>query len=112
MEFLTDKLAVIGNKGKGIRSDCHVTLELTAKDGIQLELNSKVESMYGSEIRRQILEILAFYDIKNARILVEDFGALSPVIAARMEAAIRQLIKTEKEFLLPVLKNISSDCCR
>lgn len=104
MEFLTDKLAVIGSKGKGIRSDCHVTLEITAKDGIQLELNSKVESMYGSEIRQQILEILAFYDIKNARILVEDFGALSPVIAARMEAAIRQLIKTEKEFLLPVLK--------
>ncbi len=103
MEFLTDKLARIGNKGKGIRSDCHVTLELTQSDGIKLELTSKVESMYGQEIRKLLLEILAFYEIKNARLWVEDFGALTPVIAARMEAAIRQLLQTEKEFLLPML---------
>jgi len=103
MEFLTDKLALIGNKGKGIRSDCHVTLELTGSDGIQLELISKVESMYGQEIRKLLLDILAFYEIKNARLLVEDSGALTPVIAARMEAAIRQLLNTEKEYLIPML---------
>jgi citrate lyase subunit beta/citryl-CoA lyase len=103
MEFLTDKLALIGNKGKGIRSDCHITLEITGSDGIQLELISKVESMYGQEIRKLLLDILAFYEIKNARLLVEDSGALTPVIAARMEAAIRQLTGSEKEYLLPVL---------
>jgi citrate lyase subunit beta/citryl-CoA lyase len=103
MEFLTDKLALIGNKGKGIRSDCHITLEITESDGIQLELISKVESMYGQEIRKLLLDILAFYKIKNARLLVEDSGALTPVIAARMEAAIRQLTGSEKEYLLPIL---------
>jgi len=103
MEFLTDKLALIGNKGKGIRSDCHVTLELTGSDGIQLELISKVESMYGQEIRKLLLDMLAFYEITNARLLVEDSGALTPVIAARMEAAIRQLLNTEKEYLIPML---------
>jgi citrate lyase subunit beta/citryl-CoA lyase len=103
MEFLTDKLAVIGNKGKGIRSDCHITLELTQSNGIQLELISKVEAMYGDDIRKLLLEILAFYNIAHARILVEDFGALTPVIAARMEAAIRQLKNSEKEYLLPFL---------
>jgi citrate lyase subunit beta/citryl-CoA lyase len=103
MEFLTKNLALIGNKGKGIRSDCHITLELTQSEGIQLELISKVESMYGDDIRKLLLEIVAFYRIQHARILVEDFGALTPVLAARMEAAIRQLISTEKEYLLPVL---------
>jgi citrate lyase subunit beta / citryl-CoA lyase len=103
MEFLTDKLALIGNRGKGIRSDCHVTLELTENEGIQLELISKVESMYGEEIRKLLLRILAYYGIQHARLLVEDFGALTPVIAARMEAAIRQLMHTDKEFLLQML---------
>jgi citrate lyase subunit beta/citryl-CoA lyase len=103
MEFLTDKLAAIGNKGKGIRSDCHVTMELTVSGGIQLELISKVESMYGEDIRQLILEILSFYEIENARILVEDSGALTPVIAARTEASIRQLTGSAKEYLLPFL---------
>jgi len=103
MEFLTDKLALIGNKGKGIRSDCHITLEITETDGIKLELISKVESMYGQDIRKLLLDILAFYEIKHARLLVEDSGALTPVIAARMEAAIRQLTGSEKGYLLPIL---------
>ncbi len=103
MEFSTDKLAVIGNKGKGMRSDCHVTMELTGNGGIQLELISKVEVMYGDEIRRLILDIISFYGIEHAKVLVEDSGALSPVIAARMEAEIRQLISSDKEYLLPML---------
>lgn len=103
MDFVTDKLALIGNRGKGIRSDCHITLELTEKDGIQLELISKVEAMYGEAISKLIIDILAFYDIQHARVLVEDSGALSPVMAARMEAAIRQLTGSEKEYLLPML---------
>ena len=102
MDFLTDKLALIGNRGKGIRSDCHITLELTERDGIQLELISKVESMYGDDIRKLLYEILAFYEVEHAHLLVEDSGAITPVIAARMEAAIRQLTNSEKEYLLPV----------
>jgi len=103
MEFLTDKLARIGNRGKGIRSDCHVTMEITDSGGVQVELNSKVESMYGQDIRVLINEIIAFYDLEHVRVLVEDSGALSPVIAARMEAAIRQLTGSDKEFLLKML---------
>ena len=103
MEFLTDKLALIGNRGKGIRSDCHITMELTESDGIQLELVSKVESMYGDDIRKLLREIVSFYGIEHARIFVEDFGAITSVLAARLEAAIRQLIGSEKEYLLPVL---------
>ncbi len=112
MEFLTDKLALIGNKGKGIRSDCHITLEITSSDGIQLELISKVESMYGQEIRKLLHDILAFYEIKNARLLVVDSGALTSVMAARMEAAIRQLTGSTTEYLLPALTENSYQTSR
>jgi citrate lyase subunit beta/citryl-CoA lyase len=112
MEFLTDKLAVIGNKGKGMRSDCHITMELTGNGGIQLELISKVEVMYGDEIRKLILDIISFYGIEHAKVLVEDSAALSPVIAARMEAAIRQLVSSDKEYLLPMLSENKYETAR
>ncbi len=104
MEFLTDKVALIGNKGKGIRSDCHVTMELPANGGIQIELVSKVESMYGSDIRKLLHDIISFYGFENVKLLVEDSGALSPFIAARVEAAARQLSGSEQEFLFPMLE--------
>jgi len=91
-------IATAGNKGKGIRSDCFVTLELTDRDGIDLQIESKVIVMYGENIRKEALEILAFYGIQHARVKIEDSGALSLVLAARLEAAIRQLIKTDKSW--------------
>ncbi|MFZ4546027.1 MAG: aldolase/citrate lyase family protein [Bacteroidales bacterium] len=103
MEFITDKLAVVGNKGKGIRSDCHITLEITENGGIQIELNSKVESMYGASNRKFLKEILEFYGIQHANLLVEDSGALELVLAARLEAAIKILMNIEKEYLSPIL---------
>jgi len=104
MEFATEKIARIGNTGKGVRSDCHVTLELSEKGGIQLELISKVGSMYGEEIKTLLKSILNFYGIHHASLLVEDSGALPSVMAARMEAAIRQLLPTDKAYLLPMLE--------
>jgi len=98
------EIATTGNKGKGIRSDCFVNLELTAGGGLALKLESKVEVMFGESNRKLILEVLSFFGIKNAAITVEDSGALPFVIAARVEAAIKKLKKTGKEFLLPVLK--------
>jgi citrate lyase subunit beta / citryl-CoA lyase len=97
-------IATTGNKGKGVRSDCFVTLELTDLGGIQLQVESKVAVMYGDNIRRETLEILDFFGIKHARVTIEDSGALSLVIAARLEAAIKKLISTEKNWLPSMLE--------
>lgn len=97
------EIAATGNKGKGVRSDCFVALELTNQGGIQLDVDSKVAVMYGDDIKKQTLGILHFFEIKDCKIRIEDSGALPLVIAARIEAAIKQLMKTEKEFLLPLL---------
>lgn len=97
-------IATSGNKGKGVRSDCFVTLEQTEKGGIVLQVDSKVGVMYGNDIRKEAMEILSFFGIGNAVVQVEDSGALPLVIAARLEAAIRKLMQTDKEYLLPLLK--------
>ena len=97
-------IATTGNKGKGVRSDCSVTLELTDQGGIQLDVVSKVIVMYGDSIRKEALEILAYFGIENALVKIEDSGALSLVIAARLEAAIKKLIPTEKNWLPAMLE--------
>lgn len=88
-------IATTGNKGKGIRSDCFVTLELTGSGGIDLKIESKVAVMYGESIRRDALALLGHFGIENARVLIEDSGALPLVLTARLEAAIRKLTETE-----------------
>jgi citrate lyase subunit beta/citryl-CoA lyase len=97
-------IAAAGNKGKGVRSDCFVTLELTDQGGIQLELESKVIVMYGDSIRKETLEILDFFGIKNAKVKIEDSGAISLVLAARLEAAIKKVISTDKNWLPALLE--------
>ena len=98
-----NKIVSIGNKGKGVRSDCYVSLEITKTDGIQIELVSKLKALYGKSIVKLIEEILTFFEIKHAKVVFEDSGALPFLIAARMEAAIKLLVKTDKNFLLPML---------
>jgi citrate lyase subunit beta/citryl-CoA lyase len=98
------KTAYAGNKGTGVRSDCFIELELTNSGGIQLEMNSKVEVMFGKSNRKLLLDILVFFNIENACIQFVDSGALPFVIAARLEAAIKLLIDTEKEFLIEIQK--------
>lgn len=91
--------ATTGNKGKGVRSDCHVTLELMTVGGIDIQVNSKVMALYGKSIIGLCEKIFQHYEIKHARLLLEDSGALELVIAARLEAAIRQITGSEKEYL-------------
>lgn len=89
----------VGNKGEKVRSDCFISLELKEKGGVRINLSSKVKSIYGEHIELLCLEILSFFDLKNAILDIEDSGALDFVIAARLEAVIKQAIQTDKEFL-------------
>lgn len=93
------KQAVTGNAGPRVRSDIEVMLELTDSGGIELNLKSKVKSMYGRAIETQCLDLLGFFGVRNARMTLNDSGALPFVIAARVEAAVRALTGTDRSFL-------------
>lgn len=92
-----------GRKGEGVRSDCFVRIELKESGGIQLNVNSKVETMYGDKIRDLLYKELEFFEIKNCLLFIEDTGALDFVISARVECAIKRANpEIKKEFLLPM----------
>ena len=96
--------AFAGNKGPGIKSDCYVEMEITASGGLDIDLKSRVKAIYGNQIIQLVHKIFSYFDIKNAHVSIEDSGALDLVLAARIEAAIRKLMETNKEFLLPQLE--------
>lgn len=91
--------SITGNLGPKIRSDCQVTLELKENGGIQLSISSKVNALFGKSIEKLCRAELAFFGIEHAILSLEDRGALPFVIMARIEAAIKQLMDTDKEFL-------------
>lgn len=96
--------AFAGNRGEKDRSDCFISLELAKAGGIQLSLNSKVKSLYGELIAELCNDVLKFFEIEHAVITVEDKGALPFVMAARLEAAIKRVKRTEKEYLPAMLE--------
>jgi citrate lyase subunit beta/citryl-CoA lyase len=91
-----NQYALAGNMGEQVRSDCHVKLSLPGKGGIKIKLQSRVEAMYGGHIRQQVSTLLENLGVTHARIDLEDSGALPFVIAARVEAAVQQLLKNNR----------------
>lgn len=96
-----DKIGIAGNHGERIRSDCRVRVELTRSGGIDLTLDSRVERLFGNSIRELVNRMFRHAGIADAKIVLEDTGALEFILAARMEAALRQLKDGIDPFLLP-----------
>lgn len=93
------KTVYAGNCEKTDRSDCRIALTLKKSGGIQISLNSKVSVLYGASIRQTCEQVLAFFGIDHAELQIDDSGAADFVIAARLEACIKQLIETDKAWL-------------
>ena len=68
-------------------SDALVTVE-PGEGGIELEINSTVMNQYGRQIRATVLETLERLDVKDARVTVQDKGALDCTLKARVECAV------------------------
>lgn len=98
------KIGTAGNYGDGVKSDCLINFELTTDGGQIIDLKSKLKAIFGESITKLANDILNFYEIKNCKLTIEDKGALDFVIAARIEAAIKLVIDTDKDFLLPILE--------
>ncbi|HEY52432.1 MAG TPA: citrate lyase ACP [Caldilineae bacterium] len=97
-EPIVNHIGVAGNKGPGIRSDCFVTIQLIEGGGFDIDLNSKVKALYADSIITLARDMLASFGLANVRLSIEDSGALPFVLAARIEAAIKQVIETDQEY--------------
>ncbi len=94
----------VGPRGKGAKSDCWMALEIRESGGVEIDLKSKVMVMYGESIRRQLADGLKALGLENARLEVEDAGAVPFVIDARLETAARRANPEFEGELIPPLK--------
>ena len=91
-----------GKRGESVRSDCYIEINKKNSGGIKINLLSKVDTMYGESIRKQLREMCEFFNLDNAEVLIEDSGALPFTIAARFELAVKKMLpETITEYLLP-----------
>ena len=77
-----------GRRGEGVRADLWVGVELREQGGVELALESRVAAYYGDSIRQQVYDLLLTLGVSDARVELQDHGALPFVIAARIEAAV------------------------
>ena len=88
-----------GNTGKSIKSDCMVSYT-SSQTALKISIESKVKPMFGKSILALAEKMMDFFGITTGELEINDRGALEYVIAARIEATIKQAIDTKKEFLL------------
>ncbi|MFC1569944.1 aldolase/citrate lyase family protein [bacterium] len=93
-------MAEAGKRGAKIRSDCWIQYTPGGSD-IQIQLTSKVASLYGKKIEAQIRKDLTTMGLSNGRIKIEDTGALPYVISARLETAVLRSDIQIKESAIP-----------
>ena len=96
---MNESIAITGNSGPKVRSDCEIMLQIVSGGGIVTDLTSKVKTLYGESIIKLTEEVLRFFGINNALVKINDSGALPFVIAARLEAAIKNLTDSDLEYL-------------
>ena len=74
-------------------SDIQITLS-KGDNGINIDLDSSVEELYGDQIRKVITETLNAYGIDNANVKAVDKGALDCVVKALAMAAAQRALET------------------
>lgn len=99
--------AEAGRRGADVRSDCFVSITRTDEGRLDLEIRSKVATLFGDSIRQTVQDVLAFYGISSARVSVEDAGALPFTLTARLEAAVRRLDPNETRAFPPITGEVA-----
>lgn len=73
-------------------SDMYIIIEPNAT-GIELEIESVVMGQYGDDIKRVILESLEELGVTSAKVLVNDKGAIEPVIKSRVQTVVTRAVQ-------------------
>ena len=76
------------------RGDVVVYLSPAEKGtGVQLDIESRVMSMFGDQIRASVLDVIENYELTDLKVRVHDRGALDYVIRARLITAIERAVR-------------------
>jgi citrate lyase subunit gamma (acyl carrier protein) len=92
----TKKILRKSQAGLQDKGDVVVRLEPAAdRSGISLDIESKVMSMFGEQIRASVLETIEKNGLTDVYVSVRDQGALDYAIRARVQTAIERATKEE-----------------
>ena len=69
-------------------SDVMIAVQPNPGQGIDIQIQSDVMVMFGDAIEKTVRDVLAEFDVKDAKVSVNDRGALDFAIRARMECAV------------------------
>ena len=69
-------------------SDVMIAIQPNPGQGIDIQIQSDVMVMFGEAIEQTVREVLDEFDVKEAKVSVNDRGALDFAIRARMACAI------------------------
>ena len=70
-------------------SDAYVQVEPN-QAGIEIVLESVVLTQFGDDIKASIMEVLKENEVENAKVSVNDRGAIDCTIRARVETALKR----------------------
>lgn len=82
------KLKATAVAGSPERGDVQITIAPSGENKIEIELKSKVKTIFGEAIWKTVTEVLKELEVESAKVQVDDKGALDPVIRARTQAAV------------------------
>ena len=88
---------MIGEAGYEQSQDCKVTVKLKKRGKVKIVLNSKMEKMFGDQIKQKAQEELDLQGVKYADVTIDDFSALDFVIQARIRTAVRRARRAEED---------------
>lgn len=71
-----------------------IYIEIEGGDGIVIELESTVKSLYGRQIKEVITKTLQGMGVKGARVTANDKGALDCTVEARVKSAVHRAADT------------------
>ena len=80
---------MVGVCGNEKDSDVLVTVDLNVT-GIEVIIESKLKKMFGKLMEKAVREVLSEMKVENAKVLVQDFGALDFVIKGRTRTDVRR----------------------
>ncbi len=82
--------------GNAEKSDVAVTVSPNPKGGVEIELRSVVKEFYEDAIISSVRDVAGELGVTDARIELDDLGALDYVIRARTETALMRAAKEEE----------------
>ena len=95
MNDLTRKVLRTATAGNTEKSDVLVTVSPNPEQGLTIRVESVVKIFYEDAILVAVRETVEQMGVADARICLDDYGALDYVIRARVEAALIRATKEE-----------------